>query len=206
MRVRHTLWIPRCARCVAVHHGAPLVENRPLGHRLDISDEVLVGDRPWYPRPLCGWSHDDNLLDCCERGDHRCEERCEVRVDEDHLVFSVVDDIGQLFREQPDVERVTDASAVCRRPIELMMTMIVPRKGADGIPHLGPELLLKCGGEFPDTDVCLGICRTMNRSVRFDGDDLLIGVLPYGVVVQGAQQQRKIVLHVHGGPFTESPH
>ena len=62
---------------------------------------------------------DDDVLHRRERGGDLLVERQERAVDEDHLVLGVVDDVGQLIGEQPDVEGVQDPPGARRGEVQL---------------------------------------------------------------------------------------
>ena len=61
-------------------------------------------------------------------------------VDEDHLVLGVVDDVGELLGEQPDVERVQHPAAARRGEVELEVAGGVPAEGGD------PAVGARCRG------------------------------------------------------------
>ena len=52
-------------------------------------------------------------------------------IDEDHLVVGVVDDVGELLGEQPDVERVQHSAGARRGEVQLEVAGGVPRERGD---------------------------------------------------------------------------
>ena len=63
-----------------------------------------------------------------ERRQQRGQQGEQRAVDEDHLVVGVVDDVGELLGEQPDVERVQDTPGARRGEVQLEVAGGVPRE------------------------------------------------------------------------------
>ena len=66
-----------------------------------------------------------------ERGQQRREQAEQRAVDEDHLVVGVVDDVGELLGEQPDVERVQHAPRARGGEVQLEVAGGVPGERGD---------------------------------------------------------------------------
>ena len=66
--------------------------------------------------------------DPLERRQQRREQAEQRAVDEDHLVVGVVDDVGELLGEQPDVQRVQHAPGARRGEVQLEVAGRVPRE------------------------------------------------------------------------------
>ncbi len=92
-------------RCVAVHHRRTFVHQLPTRHRIDPVDELLVGDRPVQPGGV--GPHHDHRLEVGQRRKDRFDHAHQVRVDEQHPILGVVDDVADLVGEEPDVDGVT---------------------------------------------------------------------------------------------------
>ena len=83
--------------------------------------------------------HHDEVTHPGQRRGQRLEQRHERLVDEDHLILGVVDDVGELIGEQPDVERVQHRPHTGNRHVELEVALVVPRERPDPIPVLDPQ-------------------------------------------------------------------
>ena len=55
------------------------------------------------------------------------------RVDDDDLVLGVIDDEGQLFGEEPDVEGVQDRAHAGNGDVRLHVRLVVPHEGGDPV-------------------------------------------------------------------------
>ena len=75
--------------------------------------------------------HQHEVLQVLERGQQRGEQAEQRTVDEDHLVVGMVDDVGELLGEQPDVERVQDAPGARGGEVELEVAGGVPGEGGN---------------------------------------------------------------------------
>ena len=62
---------------------------------------------------------------------HAGEQRDQRRVDDDHPVLGVVDDVDQLLREQPQVERVQHRAHARHREVGHQVLGVVPHEGGD---------------------------------------------------------------------------
>ena len=85
--------------------------------------------------------HHHEVLQALERRQQRSEEPEQRAVDEDHLVVGVIDDVGELLGEQPDVERVQDSTGTRRGEVQLEVTGGVPRERADATVGGDPEVV-----------------------------------------------------------------
>ncbi len=59
------------------------------------------------------------MLEVGERVEQRGEQRDDRAINEDHFVVGVVHDVGQLLREQPDVQRVKHSAGTWSGEIQL---------------------------------------------------------------------------------------
>jgi hypothetical protein len=135
------------------------------------------------------------VLDLLEARRQLCEHRHERVVDEDDPVLGVVDDVGDLLREQADVQRVQHRSHARHREVQLEVALVVPRERRDALPLLDPERSQRTR-EAVDPRRDLGVACTRDaRAVGGERDDLsavVAGSQPPPDVVEG---QRKVVLH-----------
>ena len=113
----------------------------------------------------------------------------------------MVYDVDQLIRKQPDVQCVAHGPGVSRCPVDLVVPEVVPGKRSDGVAPVHAKGLLEGGREATHAIIGLAVGGADAAAVRLDRDDLLIGKLSDGVVIQRRHQQREVVHHVgHGGP------
>ena len=63
--------------------------------------------------------HQHQMFEVGERVEQRGEQRNDRAINKDHLVIGVVHDIGQLLREQPDVQRVQHSTGTWSGEIQL---------------------------------------------------------------------------------------
>jgi hypothetical protein len=73
----------------------------------------------------------------------RCDllqDRNQRVVHEDDLILTVVDDVGQLLREQPDVERVQHRAQAGHAHVDLEVLLRVPHEGGYAIAIVDAEL------------------------------------------------------------------
>ena len=194
LRVSHPLGLSGSARAVAEHHRRTLIEKRPLAVLGLVADQVLVGDRTGQGI-TCLVAQNHPGLDSLELVGERSNEGNQVGIDEDHLVLGVVDDVNDLVGKKPQIDRVTHAPGVGGRPVQLMMSLVVPGKRADGIPNLQTQGV-HCRGKLPHSNVGGSIGRSRDRPVRLDRNDLLIRVDPHRMVVKSGHQEREVVLHM----------
>ena len=131
VRVEHALRVAGRARGVTQRRRLALVQLRvdalPRPGRLE---QLLVAQDP---RQIAGWpvAHHDEVLDVFER---RCEGRQRRRervVDEDDAILGVVDHVGDLLGEQPQVDRVQNRADARNREVALEVALRVPREGPD---------------------------------------------------------------------------
>jgi hypothetical protein len=154
------------------------------------ADQLFVADQVGQARTRhVAENHD--VLDLRER---RCEvlERGDlIRVDEDRAVVGVLDDVGEIFERQPDVERVEHPPGARHREVALEVAVVVPRQGGDPLPGRDAERvervhqLLGAPGE-------LGVGVAMNAA-RDLADDLGMGEMDSRVL----KHQPRIELHRH---------
>ena len=71
----------------------------------------------------------DLIADGLEQGKQR-------GVDENHLVFGVVDDVGQLIGRQAEVQGMHDGAVAGNGEVQLQMAVAVPAQRADAITRL----------------------------------------------------------------------
>ena len=199
VRVDDALGVARRARGVTHDRGGALVELGPLEAGLLGREEGLVVDRlaehaasssgPWTMMCLTVgiWSRT-----FAKRRDQRS-------VDDDDRVLGVVDDEGQLFGEEPDVERVQDGAHARDGEVGLHVRLVVPHERRHAVTGLHAEFAQRRGqllGALGDLEE-----RRLLDPVGRDGEDLLVGVHELAVADDAADEQWR-VLHraLHGSP------
>ena len=70
-------------------------------------------------------------------------------------------------------------------PVELVVALVVPGKGAHRLALADPQFLVQCGGQPPDPFVGLRIGGADQRPVRLDRDYLLVGKQAHCPVIEG---------------------
>ena len=133
--VDDALRVARGAARVTHRRGAVLVVDvevdrlgrRPAGPRSRSSSMPVgsVGDL------ALAVVHHHEMAHGLERRQQRPQQAGERAVDEDDLVLGVVDDVGELLGEQPDVERVQHAAGARRREVQLEVARRVPAERGD---------------------------------------------------------------------------
>ena len=106
---------------------------------------------------------------------HRLDQRQEVRVHKHELVLGVIDDVDDLFREQPRVDRVADVAAAGAGIVGLEMPVVVPGQGRD--PRTARQTVARQGiGELPGALECLPVGIAVPGVIPGHGHDLAIAV------------------------------
>ena len=183
---------------VTEHHRRSLVEIGPVPILGCIGNQVLVRDRS--RDLLVGLrTHHHIGHNRLQLGHDRCQQRNQIRIDEKHPVAGVVDDVGNLIREETDVDRVTDQARVRSRPIQLMMTPVVPRKRGDCVTGGQPQPS-QGRRQTAEPHICLPVRGSSQRSIGLHREDLLVGVETDRPLIEGRQIQLEIVLHVRHQP------
>ncbi|CAB4661068.1 unannotated protein [freshwater metagenome] len=72
--------------------------------------------------------HKDQMLHRGKRREKWLNQREDRRINEDHFIFCMINDVGQLFGKQTNVERVQHATTTGSRKIQLQMALSVPCK------------------------------------------------------------------------------
>ena len=147
VRVHDALGVARGAARVA--HATRPGSRRRRGTRsgaASAEQRLVVVDRGW--RSASGTSPlpssiSTRCFTVVERRQQREQQRRQRPVDEDHLVLGVVDDVGELLGEQPDVERVQHPPGARRGEVQLEVAGGVPAErghpavggDAEGVEH-----------------------------------------------------------------------
>ena len=125
-------WCRSCSTC-SPPGSRRRRRTRPAPHRRATPRSRVVRARRAHRRraPAGAVVHHDEVANVFERRQQRRQQREQRAVDEDHLVVGVVDDVGQLFGEQPDVEGVQHPAGARRGEVQLQVAVGVPRERGD---------------------------------------------------------------------------
>ena len=196
--VEGTLGIAGRAGGVAEAAGRGLVEHRPVVLGGVCRDQALVapdldaGLRQAGRRQVGIVGEDEDALEAPELRREALEQRQEHRVGEQIAVLGVIDDVGDLVREQARVDRVADRADARDAVVELEMAMVVPGKGRDPVAHADLELRLERVGQLPDPGAQLRIAGPVRRLVGGAGDHLGLAVIVGRVVEDRRDPERQV--------------
>jgi hypothetical protein len=101
--------------------------------RGQIADQILVRDQVGQARLRHLVGQHDDVLDPRQRRRQLLQHRDLVGLDEDRAIVGVVDDVRQVVRRQPDVERVEHALGTRHREVALEVPVPVPGQGRDSL-------------------------------------------------------------------------
>ena len=190
MAVHHALRVARGATCVTHARGLILVDNFPFD-RLGSSKQCLVfvhfKTRHRRRHFTLAVIHEHKVLDGGECGEQWLDQWIDRCIDEDHFVFSMIHDVGELFREQTNVERVQHTTRTGSCKIQLEVTLRVPGKRGHAT-HGRDTKVVEHTSEATCAICPLAICRALPTSGR-RRDDLLVAVILLRAIEQVANRQ-----------------
>src|SRR5713226_5592549 len=174
MAVKDTLGITRGARGVAHGCGGIFIKLRPVIVLGLTSNEALVVNRRLQLAGGVGsLAHNHVELHCGQLIRDLLQQRYQVAINKNDLVFGVVDDVDQLVGKQADIEGVQDSTHAGNSEIEFKVAVGVPGKGGNTIT-LGNSGVVQCMSELHTAFPPLAVGVTMYASVGL-GDDLFTG-------------------------------
>ena len=171
-----------------------LVELRPGKLPRQIRDQALVIHQTREPARghVAGIAQYHYALEGGQLGRQLLQQRQEHGVGEQVAILGMVHDVGDLVREQPRIDRVTDGAAAGDGVVQLEVPVVVPGEGGDAFawPHAKPVLerpgqLLGAPGEG-------GIGRAVRGRIRRAGHHLDRAVARRRVVQYRRDQKRPI--------------
>ena len=138
VRIQHALRIARGARGVAHRGRGIFVEILPLELAVGLRDPVLIGDRVLQRglRHVRLVGQHDVALDARQLVGDLLQHRHEGDVGHHHAVFGVVDDPGDLLREQPRIDGMADRADAHDAVPAFEMAPGVPGDGGDAVAEL----------------------------------------------------------------------
>ena len=151
-----------------------LVDLGPLvARRLSLQQRLAVDDR-LQRRLGNGVGEDHVLLDRREGVGVGFELLDELGIDEEHLVFGVVDGVLEVIVRQSHVAHVHRATEAGGREVQLQVTVVVQSDRSD--PTAGLDAQIVQGVREPaDSFARIGVGVAVYRAVRPLRDDLSIG-------------------------------
>ena len=87
-------------------------------------------------RHVLAGGHDDPALNTRALASDTFDQRPEVGVKENIAIFGMVDDVDDLFREQPGVDRVANEARAGRAVVGLHVTVVIPGQRGDTVARL----------------------------------------------------------------------
>ncbi|MNT31096.1 hypothetical protein D3C72_1669190 [compost metagenome] len=121
---------------------------------------------------------------------HAFHQRQEGGVEEHVAVFGVIDDIGDLFREQPGIDGVADGAHAGDAVVDLQVAIAVPRQRADSFTLLHAQRAERLGHlAGPQLAVAVGVA--VEVALGPPRDDFCAGVIPRSVLDDGGNEQRR---------------
>src|SRR5207237_9434930 len=120
------------------------------------------------------------------------QDRHEDDVGHDHAIFGMVDDPGDLFREQAWIDGVADRADAHDAVPAFEMAPGIPGDGGDAVAELD-AVALQHLRNFQRTLVNFGVIGADDGSLDRSGDDLLRSVIPGRVLDNPVAQQRPIL-------------
>ena len=154
------------------------------------ADELLVGEGGAEPVGVA-LAHHDDVLHRRALVAHLGQQRRHRGVDDDDLVLAVVNDVGQLLGEEPDVQRVEHRPHRGDGQIGLQVLLVVPGERPHPVRVAHPQAPQRGGQAF-------GPARHLGEGGApvtggLDGDDLAVAVDLLAVAEDAADEQRAVL-------------
>ena len=131
MRIQHTFGVACCSAGVT-HAGCQVfVCDVELNSRCSLQQLFVVVHLETINRfrhIAFAVIHDDQMLHGRKCWQQRSDQREQRAINKDHFIFSVVHDVRELLWEQPNVQRVRNATCARWREVQLKMARSIPCK------------------------------------------------------------------------------
>ena len=149
---------------------------------------VFVGDVQGRRWGLSGIVQQDELLNGIDAVADRFQDRQKFRVDQDHVIFGVIDGVENLLGGQADIDGMQHRTQHRHREKAFQIAVAVPIHHRDGIAGLDAQPSQPAGQPtHPLAQIAVGL------PLEITVDDLLIGELANGGAEQILDQERAIV-------------
>src|SRR5262245_13455472 len=106
MRIDDAFRMPGRAGRVAHARGSALVELRPVDDWRAQTEEFLILNNAWRECCLRHVLDDHKLADSGERLPDGLEDRPDTGADEEHTIFRVINDVGNVLRREAEIHCV----------------------------------------------------------------------------------------------------
>ena len=204
MRIQHALGIARGAGGVAHRGRGIFVEGLPLEIAVGFRDPVLIGDRVLQRglRHVRLVGEHDVAFDAWQLVGDLFQDRHEGDVGHHHAVLRMVDDPGDLVREQPRIDGMADRADPHDAVPGFEMAPGVPGDGGDAVAELD-AVAIEPLRDFQRARVNFGVIGAMNGTFDRSRDDLLRAVIPRRVLDNPVTKQRPVLhqsKHTHVPP------
>ena len=190
MAVERAFRVTRGSARVAQPHRHPLIGAAPRKPLVTFVEQVLVV--PHVRQRGLDVSrrvHQHVVLDAANLVRHPLVQRQRRGVDEDHAVFGVIDDVGELRGKEPDVERVTHGPATGNAEVHLKMLVVIPGERADAVTRFDPETGQR-RGQLPAASMQIGIGVRVHRAIGLPGVDQLVVEQPARMLDDAVERER----------------
>ena len=124
-----------------------------------------------------------------------------MRIEEKRLIFSMVGNVGKLFREEARIERVIDGAHAGDAVPGFDMAIGIQRQCADAVAQLDTALF-ECRGDAARPRRDLAPIGPVQGAVGQVADHLALGVINFGVIHDLMDQKRPIL---HQAQHGQSP-
>ena len=204
VRIQHALGIAGGAGGVAHRGRGILVKGLPLELAVGFRDPVLVGDRVLQRglRHVRLVGEHDVALDARQLVGDLFQDRHEGDVGHHHAVLRMIDDPGDLVREQARIDGMADRADPHDAVPGFQMAPGVPGDGGDAVAELD-AVAVQPLRDFQRAIVNFGVIGAMNRAFDRPRDDLLRSMISRRVFDNPVAQQRPILhqaKHTHVPP------
>ena len=112
-------------------------------------------------------------------------------IDQDHVVFRVIDHIAELLGEQPNVQGVEHRAHARYGKVGFEMLLVVPLKSSHAITGLHPQAVQR-SGQFFGPGSHLGKAGPA-RMISLKGDDLALCEYPPAILKDRANRERRFL-------------
>ena len=177
MRIQHALGIAGRPRRVAHRRGGIFIEHLPFEIAVDLCDPVLVGERVLQRglRHMRFVGEHDVALDARKLVGDLFQDRNEGEVRHHDAVFRMVDDPGDLVREQARVDRMADGADAHDAVPGFEVSPGVPCDGGDAVAELD-ALAVELLRDFQRTRANFGVIGPVNRTLDRSRDHLALAM------------------------------
>ncbi len=195
MRIEYTFRVACRATGVTKATGIIFVNIRPVKITIFRFDQIVKAIDIFqlgfgHMRLVC---EDDEPLHIGDRIRNRFENRNKACVEDDELVFGMIDNIGQLLSKKAGVQGVADGPHTHNTVPGLHVPVCVPGHGGDHVSLLDAQL-----GEglccFARAQMNICISRAMNRPLDRPRDHFALAVEPL-CVIDNAHDRKRPILH-----------